>query len=77
MLPETPQRTRMIIMIVMVVAALLIIVVEPLLVKQILPPIITNQQARYEKMSASDNPEDQAKPKPQRYRVYGEEFIEI
>ncbi len=61
MLPETPQRTRMIIMIVMVVAALLIIVVEPLLVQQILPPIIKGQQTRYEKMSTSDNSEDLAK----------------
>jgi hypothetical protein len=61
MLPETPRRTRLIIVIVMVVAALLIIVVEPLLVKQILPPIIQGQQTRYEKMSASDNPEDLVK----------------
>lgn len=61
MIPETPQKTRLAITIVMVVAALLIIVVEPLLVKQILPPIIQGQQARYEKMSASDNPEDQVK----------------
>jgi len=58
---ETPQRTRLIITIVMVIAALLIIVIEPLLVKQILPPIIQNQQTRYEKMSTSDNPEDQLK----------------
>jgi hypothetical protein len=58
---ETPQKTRLVITIVIVVAALITIFVEPLLVKQILPPIIQGQQARYEKMSASDSPEDQAK----------------
>jgi len=61
MLSETPQKTRLIITIVMVVAALITVFAEPLLVKQILPPIIKGQQARYEKMSASDNPEDKAK----------------
>jgi len=58
---ETPQKTRLVITIVIVLAALTTIFVEPLLVKQILPPIIKGQQARYEKMSASDNPEDQVK----------------
>lgn len=58
---ETSQRTRLTITVVMIVAALLIIVVEPLLVKQILPPIIKNQQTRYEKMSSSDDPEMKAK----------------
>jgi len=61
MLLETPKKTRLIITIVMVVAALITIFAEPLLVKQILPPIIKGQQARYEKMSASDNQEDKAK----------------
>ena len=53
---DTSQKTRLIISIVMVVAALITIFGEPLLVKQILPPIIEGQQARYEKMSAYDKP---------------------
>jgi hypothetical protein len=61
MLSETPKKTRLVITIVMVVAALATIFAEPLLVKQILPPIIKGQQARYEKMSASDNQEDLTK----------------
>jgi hypothetical protein len=61
MLSETPKKTRLVITIVMVVAALITIFVEPLLVKQILPPIIKGQQERYEKMSASENPEDKVK----------------
>ncbi len=61
MLSETPQKTRLVIVVVMVIAALVTIFAEPLLVKQILPPIIEGQQARYEKMSASDNPEDKVK----------------
>ena len=61
MLSETPKKTRLIITIVVVVAALITIFAEPLLVKQILPPIIKGQQARYEKMSASDVKEDQLK----------------
>lgn len=61
MLSETPQKTRLYITIVMVVAALVTIFAEPLLVKQILPPIIEGQQARYEKMSASDKQEDKVK----------------
>ena len=51
----------MIIVLVMVVAALITIFAEPLLVRQTLPPIIAGQQARYEKMSASDNQQDKAK----------------
>lgn len=61
MLSETPKKTRLVITIVMVVVALITIFAEPLLVKQILPPIIEGQQARFEKMSASDVPEDRAK----------------
>jgi hypothetical protein len=58
MLSNTPQSTRLIIVIIMVIAALITIIAEPLLVKEILPPIIEGQQARYEKMSASDDPQD-------------------
>jgi len=61
MLSETPQKTRYVITIVMVVVALITIFAEPLMVKQILPPIIEGQQARYEKMSASDVKEDKLK----------------
>ena len=61
MLSETPQKTRLIIVIVMVVAALITIFAEPLLVEQTLPQVIKGQQAKYEKMSTSDNPEDQTK----------------
>ena len=61
MLSETPRKTRQVIAIVMVIFALVTIFAEPLMVKQILPPIIAGQQARYEKMSASDVKEDQVK----------------
>ncbi|MFC2063756.1 hypothetical protein ACFLXB_01520 [Chloroflexota bacterium] len=61
MLSETPRKTRQIIAIVMVVFALVTIFAEPLMVKQILPPIIAGQQARYDKMSVSDVKEDQVK----------------
>lgn len=59
MLSETPQKTRNIIAIVMVVFALITIFAEPLMVKQILPPIIAGQQARFEKLSASSEKADQ------------------
>jgi len=57
MLSETPQKTRLVIMIVMVVAALITIFAEPLLVEQTLPQVIKGQQAKYEKLSNSDDPE--------------------
>ena len=57
MLSETPKKTRLIITYIMVIAALVTIVSEPLFVKQILPPIIAGQQAKYEKMSNSDDAE--------------------
>ncbi|MEA3351392.1 MAG: hypothetical protein U9Q82_12280 [Chloroflexota bacterium] len=58
MLSETPKKTRLVITYVMVIAALITIFAEPLIVKQVLPPIIEGQQARYEKKSASDDPQD-------------------
>lgn len=61
MLSETSQRTRLIITVVMIIAALLIIVVEPLMVKKMLPDIIASQQTKYEKMSTSDDPQNQLK----------------
>ena len=61
MLAKTPQRTRATITWVMVACALLTIVLESIFVKQVLPPIIKGQQAKYEKMSAAENPEDQVK----------------
>ncbi|MFU8772120.1 MAG: hypothetical protein ACNA8H_06845 [Anaerolineales bacterium] len=59
MLSSTPPKTRLIITIVMVVAAITTIIVEPLLVRQILPNIIEEQQSRHARLSASDDPQDQ------------------
>lgn len=61
MLLETPKKTRLVIAYIMVVMALITIFAEPLVVKQILPPIIEGQQARYEKMVVSENAEDVVK----------------
>lgn len=63
MLPETPQKTRLVITIVMVVAAVLTLFLEPLMVKQVLPQVIAGQQARFEKASASDDPATQLQAK--------------
>lgn len=63
MLQETPSKTRLIITVVMVVAALVTIFVLPLTTKALLPPIIAEQQARFERLSASDDPQDQTTAK--------------
>lgn len=55
---ETPARSRLIITIVLVLFAVAILFVEPLLVKQVLPQVIAGQQARFDKLSASEKPED-------------------
>jgi len=53
---EKPARARLVITIVLLIFAVAILFVEPLLVKQILPQVIANQQMRYEKGIVSEDP---------------------
>ncbi len=52
------QKVRLTVTVVLVVCALLTTFGTPLIVKRILPEIIDNQLAKFEKMSSSDNPEE-------------------
>jgi hypothetical protein len=61
---QHPSKTvRLVVTIILVVFAVTTIFATPLIVKKILPGIIDSQIARFEKMSASDNPEDVQKAK--------------
>lgn len=63
MLAQTPQSTRRVIALVMVISALIAIFAIPLLTKQGLDDIIPQQQARFEKLSASETQQDKVTAK--------------
>lgn len=63
MLAQTPPSTRRVIAVVMVIFALMALFAVPLLTKQNLDSIIPQQQARFEKLSASENPQDKVTAK--------------
>jgi hypothetical protein len=63
MLAKTPQSTRLIVMIVMVIAAIIIAFAVPMLTKQGLDTIIPQQQARFERLSASEVQQDRVTAK--------------